>query len=140
MTFDPARFLDAQAPVYDTVVAELQAGRKTSHWMWFIFPQVAGLGMSAMSQRFAIPSLSDAGDYLAHPVLGTRLQECTALMLTHADKPAVSILGGIDAVKFGSSMTLFAAVPSAPDIFVRALDAFYDGARDPATLAAIDTD
>lgn len=134
---DPDRFLDAQAPIYDRVTEELRAGRKTSHWMWFVFPQIAGLGMSGTSVRYAIPSLAAAGAYLAHPVLGPRLIDCTTLVLEHTGKSAEAIFGGIDAVKFRSSMTLFDAVPGCDPVFARALDAFYDGERDPATLARI---
>ena len=96
--FDLQRFVDAQAPVYDRVVEELKRGRKESHWMWFIFPQAAGLGRSAMSERYAIRSAEEARAYLAHPVLGPRLRECTAL---------VEIFGEVDAMKFGSCVKLF---------------------------------
>ncbi len=107
--FDLQRFLDAQAPVYDRVVAELCEGRKTSHWMWFIFPQAAGLGRSAMSERYAIRSAAEARAYLAHPVLGARLKECTALVEGAVAKGATleAIFGGLDAMKFRSSMELF---------------------------------
>jgi uncharacterized protein (DUF1810 family) len=132
------RFVTAQDPVWPRVTAELAAGAKRSHWMWFVFPQIAGLGSSAMSQRYALDSLDDARAYLAHPVLGPRLLEATDLMLAHAGTPAEAILGGIDAVKFRSSMTLFqAAAPDEPR-FARALDAFYDG-PDPRTLERIPT-
>jgi uncharacterized protein (DUF1810 family) len=110
--FDLHRFLDAQAQVYERVLAELGAGRKTSHWMWFIFPQAAGLGRSAMSERYAIRSRDEARAYLAHPVLGARLQECTALVEGAVAKGATleGIFGGLDAMKFRSSMELFRGV------------------------------
>jgi uncharacterized protein (DUF1810 family) len=106
--FDLARFVAAQAPVYGRVVAELRAGRKGSHWMWFIFPQAAGLGSSAMSVRYAIGSGDEARAYLAHPVLGARLRECTTLVeRALASRTLVGIFGSLDAMKFRSSMELF---------------------------------
>src|ERR1700761_5874520 len=111
--FDLQRFVDAQAPVYDAVRRELKAGRKQSHWMWFIFPQIAGLGQSPMSIRFAIASLDEAKAYLAHSILGPRLRECAQLTFEVQSKTAREIFGSIDAVKFRSSMTLFAR--AAPD-------------------------
>jgi uncharacterized protein (DUF1810 family) len=130
-------FLVAQAPVYDTAFAELEAGRKRSHWMWFIFPQIDGLGASEISRRFALDSLEEARAYLAHPVLGERLNACTRAMLKHADRSARQILGSPDAMKFHSSMTLFhRAAPDEP-LFAHALAAFFDGTEDTATLARI---
>ncbi len=105
--FDLQRFVDAQSLVYETVLRELRAGRKTTHWIWFIFPQAKGLGRSAMSERYAISSLEEARAYLAHPVLGPRLKECTNLVLSHEDVPLEQILGGVDAMKFLSCMELF---------------------------------
>lgn len=105
--FDLERFVRAQAPVYETVLAELRAGRKTTHWIWFIFPQAKGLGRSAMSERYAIRSLDEARAYLAHPVLGRRLRECAALVAAHEDTPLEAIFGDLDAMKFRSSMALF---------------------------------
>ena len=105
---DLGRFVAAQERVWPEVVAELGAGRKRTHWMWFVFPQVAGLGSSAMAQRYAIGSLDEARAYLAHPVLGARLREATRLVLRHRGTPAEAVLGPIDAMKFRSSMTLFA--------------------------------
>lgn len=105
--FNLQRFVDAQAPVYQTVLRQLRAGRKTSHWIWFIFPQAKGLGRSAMSERYAISSLDEARAYLAHPVLGPRLKECTDLVLSHKGVPLEDILGELDAKKFRSSMALF---------------------------------
>lgn len=138
MSGDPyrlQRFLDAQdqGGVYERVLGELRAGRKTSHWIWFVFPQVAGLGRSPASREYAIASLDEARAYLAHPVLGPRLHECAAALLAHADKSATEVLGGIDAVKLRSSMTLFSrAAPDEP-LFEQVLDAFFDGDADPAT-------
>lgn len=130
------RFVAAQEGVYETALAELASGEKRSHWMWFVYPQLAGLGHSAMAQHYAIGSLAEARDYLGHPLLGPRLRACTDAMLRHADRPAEAILGGVDALKFRSSMTLFDAVePDGP--FAHALDAFYDGERDPRTLALL---
>lgn len=130
------RFVAAQEGVYETALAELAAGEKRSHWMWFVFPQLAGLGHSAMAQHYAIGSLAEARDYLGHPLLGQRLRACTGAMLGHADRAAEAILGGVDALKFRSSMTLFDAVEP-NGCFARALDAFYDGKRDPRTLALL---
>src|SRR5512139_223157 len=112
--FELTRFVQAQEAVYPTVVAELKRGRKQSHWMWFIFPQVAGLGFSTMSQRYAITSREEARAYLAHGVLGPRLVECTTLVLAVKDRTINAILGAPDDAKFRSSMTLFAAVSDNP--------------------------
>lgn len=131
---DLDRFVEAQVGAYDQALAELRAGHKTSHWIWFVFPQVTGLGRSAMSQRYAIGSLEQARAYLAHPVLGPRLRECAAALLQHTDRSAEQILGGIDAVKVRSSMTLFQRADPDEPIFARVLEQFYGGAPDPATL------
>ncbi|WP_119289533.1 DUF1810 domain-containing protein [Azohydromonas sediminis] len=132
--FDLQRFVDAQAPVWQRVEAELAAGRKASHWMWFVFPQLRGLGTSAMAQRYGIGSLAEARAYAAHPLLGARLRRATALMLAVPGKTAHEILGAPDDVKFRSSMTLFAhAVPDEP-LFRVALERFFDGAEDERTL------
>lgn len=131
--FDLNRFVVAQAPVIDVVAAELGRGRKQSHWMWFVFPQVAGLGFSAMSQRFAISSLDEARAYLAHPVLGERLRRCVELLLQVENRSAHQIFGSPDDMKFRSSLTLFAEV-SGEEIFLRALDRYFEGVADPATL------
>ncbi|HEY1862389.1 MAG TPA: DUF1810 domain-containing protein [Roseiarcus sp.] len=134
--FDLERFVEAQAPVYDEVRGELKAGRKQSHWMWFIFPQIAGLGQSPMSIRFAIASLDEAKAYLAHPVLGARLRECARLAL-EVGKSAREIFGSIDEMKFRSSMTLFARAAPADDIFQRCLDKYFGGSADQATTARL---
>ncbi|MCP3373017.1 DUF1810 domain-containing protein [Bradyrhizobium cajani] len=131
--FDLDRFVRAQHPVYRDVQAELSQGRKQSHWMWFVFPQVAGLGLSAMSQRYAIGSRAEAKAYLAHPVLGPRLTECTQLVLAVQGRTIHAILGAPDDAKFRSSMTLFAAVSDQP-LFDQALARYFAGARDGVTL------
>ena len=139
------RFVDAQDATWRFALAELQRGRKTSHWMWFAFPQIAGLGRSDMARRYAIASLDEARAYLAHPTLGPRLREGVAAMMAHAGtRSADAILGGIDAVKFRSSMTLFEAAAAKDDggaarPFAAALDAFYGGNRDPETLTRLGT-
>jgi uncharacterized protein (DUF1810 family) len=137
MTNDPynlQRFVDAQKPLYKQVCAELRAGRKTSHWIWFIFPQIAGLGYSPMAQRFAISGREEAVSYLQHPVLGPRLAECTRLVNAHAGRDIVEMLGDIDAIKFRSSMTLFAKVADDNGIFLEALQIYCRGEMDELTL------
>jgi uncharacterized protein (DUF1810 family) len=131
--YDLKRFVDAQAPVYQRVVAELSRGRKQSHWMWFIFPQLAGLGHSKMAQRFAIASREEAVAYLEHASLGPRLHECTGLVLAVERKTILEILGSPDDLKFRSSMTLFGAVSSDPK-FSAAIDKYYGGEPDRTTL------
>ena len=127
------RFVEAQTATYDTALAELRSGRKRTHWMWFIFPQIAGLGYSAMAQRYAIASRAEAADYLAHGILGPRLRDCTRAMLAVKDRTANEILGTPDDIKFRSCMTLFDAV--APhDVFDEALAWFCGSHRDAATL------
>jgi uncharacterized protein (DUF1810 family) len=132
--FDLDRFVEAQERVWPTALAELQAGRKRSHWMWFIFPQLAGLGASPMAVHYAIRSAEEARAYLVHPLLGARLRCGVAAMLAHRRRSAESILGAIDALKFRSSLTLFEAVAPEPALFAEALDLFYDGGRDERTL------
>jgi uncharacterized protein (DUF1810 family) len=137
--FDLQRFVDAQdaGGTYDTALAELRAGSKRSHWMWFVFPQVAGLGRSAMAQRYAISGPAEARAYLAHPVLGPRLVE-SARALTGLDTgDAVAVLGGIDAQKLQSSMTLFAAVAPDEPVFAAVLDQFFAGVPDPGTTSRL---
>ena len=128
------RFVEAQDRVYSRVVTELRAGRKTSHWMWFVFPQVAGLGYSAMTQRYAISGRAEAEAYLRHAVLGPRLRECTALATGVEGRTAHEIFGSPDDLKFRSSMTLFAAVADDAAVFQAALDKYYNGAADSETL------
>ena len=132
--FDLERFVQAQAPLYQNVVAELAAGRKRSHWMWFIFPQIAGLGHSANAIKFALASGDEAAAYLAHPVLGARLRACSALVAAHDDTPIEAIFGAPDDMKFHSSMTLFAEVAPDVAIFSECLDKFFDGEPDQATI------
>lgn len=132
---DLERFVRAQnsGGTYETALAELRRGRKTSHWMWFVFPQIAGLGRSPMAERYAIDSLEEARAYLAHPVLGPRLLECAQAVLD-ADAPsAEAILGGIDAMKLRSSMTLFLRADPSHRQFQAVLDAYFDGEPDAAT-------
>ena len=131
--FDLQRFLDAQAPIYARVVAELRRAQKQTHWMWFVFPQLAGLGHSAMAQRFAIASREEAVAYLGHGVLGPRLRECTALVTAVEGRTAREILGSPDDLKFQSSMTLFGAASSDPE-FSAAIAKFYGGRPDQRTL------
>lgn len=131
--FDLDRFVQAQNPVFGAVQAELARGRKQTHWMWFVFPQVAGLGFSAMSQRYAIGSRAEAEAYLAHPLLGPRLIECTRLVLAVDGRTLNAILGAPDDSKFRSSMTLFGAV-SDEAVFDEALARYFAGERDDATL------
>ncbi|MGJ5179093.1 DUF1810 domain-containing protein [Bradyrhizobium oligotrophicum] len=136
---DLGRFVDAQNSIYSRVTAELAAGCKQSHWMWFIFPQVEGLGTSTMAQRYAIRSSAEAAAYLAHPILGARLLECTRLVLAVRDKSLRDILGSPDDVKFRSCMTLFDSVHPKAE-FAAAIDRYCNGMRDPATLAFLQRD
>ena len=130
---DLQRFVKAQAAIYPGALAEMQAGRKRTHWMWFVFPQIAGLGHSMMAQRYAIASRAEAEAYYAHDILGPRLRACTQAVLAVPDKTANAIFGSPDDIKFRSCMTLFDAI--APhDIFETALARFCGGQRDPATL------
>ncbi|MDJ1185752.1 DUF1810 domain-containing protein [Roseofilum casamattae] len=127
-------FLGAQATIYEKVLAELKAGRKTSHWMWYIFPQYRGLGSSMMSQKYAIQTLDEARAYLEHPVLGQRLLECTATVLGIEGRSAYEILGTPDDLKLRSCATLFAIVSPPDSVFEQLLNRFYDGDRDSKTL------
>jgi uncharacterized protein (DUF1810 family) len=131
------RFLDAQDPVIERVFAELRAGEKRSHWMWFIFPQIHGLGHSAMAQRYAIGSRAEAVTYLNHPVLGERLRRCTRLVLDVEGRSISRIFGYPDDLKFHSSMTLFAAVSAPGSIFSAALDKYFGGQPDAATMQSL---
>lgn len=132
--FDLERFVDAQARIYEQALEELRAGRKESHWMWFVFPQLAGLGRSRMAQFYGIKGGSEARAYLTHPLLGMRLRECTRAVTAKGNRSAEEIFGSVDALKFRSSMTLFEAVSDDPEPFARAIQRFYGGERDAATL------
>jgi uncharacterized protein (DUF1810 family) len=131
------RFIDAQESVYPQVCAELRRGRKSGHWMWFIFPQIRGLGYSETAQYFALSSLGEAKAYLDHPVLGSRLRECAGLMLQIENKSLDQILGYPDNLKFHSSMTLFARVAVDDTVFLEALKRYFDGKLDPQTLSRL---
>ncbi len=134
MDYDLQRFLDAQnrGGTYQRALAELRAGRKSSHWMWFVFPQRAGLGLSEMSRAYAIASPAEARSYVEHPVLGPRLVECAAALLGHEGRSAPEIMGEIDAVKLRSSMTLFARAAPEQPVFEQVLRRYFDGNADPA--------
>ncbi|WP_431104582.1 DUF1810 domain-containing protein [Roseateles noduli] len=132
--FNLQRFLDAQAPQVIDVLAELKRGRKLSHWMWYFFPQLRGLGVSSTAQFYGIQSLDEAIAYLDHEVLGPRLRECVALMNTHRNRTAEQILGVVDAMKFRSSLTLFAKASADEAVFTEALDRYFGGQPDQRTL------
>lgn len=136
-SFSFTHFLDAQAPVWPQVCDELRAGRKASHWMWFVFPQHVGLGRSAMARRFGIGSLAEARAYLAHPLLGARLLEATALVLAVPGRSAHEIFGSPDDVKLRSCMTLFQAAAPTQPLFGQVLARFYGGEPDARTLALL---
>lgn len=132
--FDLQRFVEAQDPVFDQVLGELRAGSKRSHWMWFVFPQVQGLGHSAMARRYAVSGVAEAQAYLRHDVLGPRLRESVEALLAHPDKSALQMLGHPDDLKLRSSLTLFAAIEPAGSVFHQALEQFFDGRPDDKTL------
>jgi uncharacterized protein (DUF1810 family) len=135
MVLDLGRFVSAQNGLYDQALAELRAGRKQSHWMWFVFPQLAGLGRSEKARFYGI---SGGAEARAHPLLGARLRSCAEALLGHAGTRAEAILGPVDAIKLRSSMTLFEAVAGDPAPFAAVLDAFYASERDAATLSMLD--
>jgi uncharacterized protein (DUF1810 family) len=128
------RFVDAQEAVYEQALGELRAGRKRTHWMWFVFPQIAGLGLSPTAAFYAIADLAEARAYCEHPLLGERLRECAQALLEVPGRCAHEILGSPDDLKLRSSMTLFALVAGQSSVFQRVLDRYYDGAADPRTL------
>lgn len=134
---DLQRFVEAQHGTYPRALAELRAGRKRSHWIWYIFPQIAGLGLSHMSVRYAISSLEEARAYLAHDVLGRRLRECAAALNALPTNDAASVLGHMDAVKLRSSLTLFAEAAPSEAVFREALDKFFEGRADEATITRL---
>jgi uncharacterized protein (DUF1810 family) len=135
--FDLDRFVEAQAAVYATATGELRAGRKRTHWMWFVFPQLRGLGSSPTAARFGIASPDEARAYLAHDLLGPRLRECARLVTGIDGRSADEIFGWPDVMKLRSSMTLFAMVIDDNSDFVAVLDEFFDGQRDPATVSML---
>lgn len=132
--FHLGRFVAAQASVYDEAIAELRAGRKASHWMWFVFPQLAGLGRSATAQRYAVASLEEAQAYLAYPLLGSRLRECVGILLRHETLTAHAVFGSPDDLKLRSSLTLFAQAAGNDPLFPEALNRYFAGQPDPETL------
>ncbi len=135
--YDLQRFIEAQQSIYDRALAELKAGQKQSHWMWFIFPQIAGLGRSDMARRYAIGSPDEAKAYVEHSLLGPRLEECAQALLEHADRSAREVLGSPDDMKLHSSMTLFAAVAPERSVFQTVLNAFFAAKPDQATLSRL---
>jgi uncharacterized protein (DUF1810 family) len=135
--YDLQRFLHAQEPVFEQVVAELRAGYKTGHWMWFIFPQLRGLGSSALATRFGISSLAEAAAYLQHPVLGKRLRQCTQLVLDANRRSITQIFSYPDDLKFRSCMTLFRQAGSDSGVFRAALERYFAGEADPQTLVCL---
>lgn len=137
---DLQRFIDGQEGIYETALAELKTGSKRSHWIWFIFPQVAGLGFSTMAARYAINSKEEAKAYLAHPILGARLRVCANALLAVRDKTALQIMGHPDDLKLKSSMTLFAAVAELGSPFQAMLDRYYSGEVDPRTTEFLSRD
>ena len=135
--FDLERFVSAQATNYESALAEIRAGGKRSHWMWYVFPQIAGLGRSAMAQRYAIGSRAEAQAYLDHPLLGVRLRDCVAALADLPNPDPVRVFGDIDAAKLRSSLTLFEAASGAP-LFAEALDRSFGGRRDEATMKLLE--
>ena len=135
--FDLERFVSIQRETYGRALEEIRQGRKRSHWIWYVFPQIAGLGHSAMSQRFAIRSLAEARAYLAHPLLGARYRECVSALQDLDESSAEAVLGTVDAAKLRSSLTLFAQASGEP-LFAAALERWFDGLRDQATLAILE--
>jgi uncharacterized protein (DUF1810 family) len=136
-SYELERFVAAQDPVFDRALVELQQGRKTSHWMWFVFPQIAGLGFSAMSQRYAIASLDEARAYLAHPTLGPRLRRCVEILLGLEGRSAREIFGSPDDMKLHSSLTLFATAAPDEPLFAQAIERYFEGKADQATLGQL---
>lgn len=138
MKHDLARFLKAQETDYAQALIEIQHGHKRSHWMWYVFPQLKGLGHSGTARFYGLSGKSEAGAYLTHPVLGPRLIQITEAALAHADKTPLQIFGHPDNMKFHSCMTLFAQLPDAPPVFRNALDTFFSGKEDAGTLRLLD--
>ena len=136
--FNLERFVEAQSGDYEQALSELRGGRKHGHWIWYVLPQLRGLGISSTSSYYGIGSLGEARAYLAHPVLGPRLRECVEAVALHEGLSAEQIFGALDAMKFRSCLTLFAAADGRPSVFTQALDQFFDEERDPRTLELID--
>lgn len=136
--YDLGRFTQAHEGVYEYALAELRSGRKRTHWMWYIFPQIDGLGQSATAQYYAIKSAEEAREYLRHPVLGARVLECAKAVLGVQGRSVTEIFGFPDDVKLRSSMTLFASVSEPDSVFVRVLDKFFQGHRDDRTIALLE--
>jgi uncharacterized protein (DUF1810 family) len=132
--FNLRRFIDAQEVVYKNVLSELRSGQKRTHWMWFIFPQIAGLGHSSISKRYGIQSREEAQHYLNHPILGKRLVECSETVLSIKGRSASEIFGSPDDIKLRSSMTLFAAIPGSDSVFTHVLEKYFQGRPDTRTL------
>jgi uncharacterized protein (DUF1810 family) len=135
VAFDLERFVEAQRPVFGDVAAELRAGRKVTHWMWFVFPQLKGLGMSDMANVYGLAGKAEAAAYLSHPILGPRLIECTTIVNAIERRSAVEIFGGVDAMKFRSCMTLFELVAPRGSPFPQAIEKYFGGQRDERTLS-----
>lgn len=138
MEYNLNRFLTAQTKNYDCALEELRRGRKESHWIWYIFPQVAGLGHSSMAEKYAIQSREEAVAYLSHAVLGARLKQCCEALLKHHEKKIQDIMGFPDDLKLRSSMTLFAMISTEGSVFHKVLNAFYSGQKDERTIAFLD--
>ena len=136
--YDLSRFILAQENIYDQALAELKSGHKRSHWMWYIFPQIAGLGESTFSKHYAIKSVEEARHYLIHPILGTRLLECTTAVLAVEGRSAAEIFGYLDDLKFKSSMTLFGSVAGPRSVFVRIRAKYFDGDYDVKTVQLLE--
>jgi len=139
-SFDLSRFLAAQNPIYPDALSEIRAGRKRTHWMWFVFPQAIGLGTSPTARHYAIRSMDEARAYLAHPILGHRLRECAESLLRVRGKSASEIFGDPDDMKLRSSMTLFASVAEKDSLFAKVLEQYFGGKPDPLTVAFIERD
>jgi uncharacterized protein (DUF1810 family) len=135
--FDLQRFVDAQDPVYPQVLQELRAARKRTHWMWFVFPQLAALGMSSMARHYGLSGMAEARAYLAHPVLGLRLRECCEALLANGASDPHAVFGSPDDLKLRSCLTLFAAADPGEALFVKVLDRYYGGEPDARTIALL---
>jgi uncharacterized protein (DUF1810 family) len=139
-TYNLERFLEAQKGVFEIALEEIKKGRKVSHWMWFIFPQIKGLGLSEMAKHYAIANLKEAGEYLQHSVLGKRLVEISTELIKHSDTTAAEIFGSVDSMKLRSSMTLFSLAEGADPVFQNVIDMFFGGKEDERTMKLLTTD